>query len=169
GRRQGLRAGSGAGHVHQGRARPPGGRRRRRRGGGVAARDGRGGRAPHRQPPGARPGAGDRRRRGPAAPDRNRARAVQLLRLRGPQCVTGPRAGHLTVLLAGKRVLVTGVLTESSIAFSVARLAQEQGAEIALTSFGRAMSVTRRAVKRLPCEAEVLELDVTDAGHLAAL
>ena len=73
------------------------------------------------------------------------------------------------MLLAGKRVLVTGVLTESSIAFSVARLAQEQGAEIALTSFGRAMSVTRRAVKRLPCEAEVLELDVTDPGHLAAL
>ena len=73
------------------------------------------------------------------------------------------------MLLAGKRVLVTGVLTESSIAFSVARLAQEQGAEIALTSFGRAMSVTRRAVKRLPCEAEVLELDVTDPDHLADL
>ena len=73
------------------------------------------------------------------------------------------------MLLAGKRVLVTGVLTESSIAFSVARLAQEQGAEIALTSFGRAMSVTQRAVKRLPCEAEVLELDVTDPDHLADL
>jgi enoyl-[acyl-carrier protein] reductase I len=61
------------------------------------------------------------------------------------------------------------VLTDSSIAFSVAKLAQEQGAEIVLTSFGRAMRVTERAAKRLPAPADVLELDVTDEAHLAAL
>ena len=56
------------------------------------------------------------------------------------------------MLLSGKRVLVTGVLTDQSIAFSVARCAQEQGAEIVLTSFGRAMSLTRRVARRLPVE-----------------
>ncbi|MHB8669723.1 MAG: enoyl-ACP reductase FabI [Acidimicrobiales bacterium] len=66
-------------------------------------------------------------------------------------------------LLAGKRLLVTGVLTRDSIAFCVARQAQEQGAEVVLTSFGRAMSLTRRAARRLPTEAEVLELDVTSS------
>jgi enoyl-[acyl-carrier protein] reductase I len=73
------------------------------------------------------------------------------------------------VLLEGKRVLITGVLSESSIAFSVARMAQEQGAEVVLTSFGRAMSLTRRAARRLPTEVDVLELDITDPAHLAAL
>ncbi|MDQ6928921.1 MAG: enoyl-ACP reductase FabI [Actinomycetota bacterium] len=73
------------------------------------------------------------------------------------------------MLLEGKRVLVTGVLSESSIAFSVARLAQEQGAEVVLTSFGRAMSLTKRAARRLPVEADVLELDITDPANLAAL
>jgi len=53
-------------------------------------------------------------------------------------------------LLAGKRILVTGVLTDATIAFGVARVAQEQGAQVVLTSFGRAMSVTERAAKRLP-------------------
>ena len=73
------------------------------------------------------------------------------------------------MLLEDKRLVVTGVLTDSSIAFSVAKLAQEQGAEIVLTSFGRAHRVTERAAKRLPERADVLELDVTDEGHLAAL
>ena len=73
------------------------------------------------------------------------------------------------MLLEGKRVLVTGVLTDQSIAFSVARCAQEQGAEIVLTSFGRAMSLTKRVAKRLPTEPEVLELDVTNPEHLAAV
>jgi enoyl-[acyl-carrier protein] reductase I len=73
------------------------------------------------------------------------------------------------MLLEGKRVLVTGVLTDQSIAFSVARCAQEQGAEIVLTSFGRAMSLTKRVAKRLPSEPEVLELDVTNPEHVAAL
>ena len=73
------------------------------------------------------------------------------------------------MLLEGKRVLVTGVLSESSIAFGVARLAQEQGAKVVLTSFGRALSLTRRAARRLPSEAHVLELDVSDPAHLEAL
>jgi meromycolic acid enoyl-[acyl-carrier-protein] reductase len=73
------------------------------------------------------------------------------------------------MLLEGKRILVTGVLTDDSIAFSVAKVAQEQGAEIVLTSFGRAMSLTRRTARRLPSEADVLELDVTNPDHLAAL
>src|SRR5688572_21803526 len=73
------------------------------------------------------------------------------------------------MLLDGKRIVVTGVLTDSSIAFSVARLAQEQGAEVVLTSFGRALSVTERAAKRLPTPVDVLELDVTDQAHLDRL
>lgn len=73
------------------------------------------------------------------------------------------------MLLEDRTVLVTGVLTQSSIAFTVARLAQEQGATVVLTSFGRAMPVTRRAARRLPVQPEIVELDVTDAEHLATL
>ncbi len=73
------------------------------------------------------------------------------------------------MLLADRTILVTGVLTPSSIAFTCARLAQEQGATVVLTSFGRAMSVTERAARRLPAPAEVIELDTTDADHLASL
>jgi enoyl-[acyl-carrier protein] reductase I len=73
------------------------------------------------------------------------------------------------MLLEGKRILVTGVLTDSSIAFSVAKVAQEQGAEIVLTSFGRAMSLTQRSARRLPSPPDVLELDVTDPAHFEAL
>ena len=72
-------------------------------------------------------------------------------------------------MLAGKRILVTGVLNDSSIAFSVARLAQEQGAEVVLTSFGRAMSLTRRAARRLPSEPPIVELDVSDPAQLDGL
>jgi len=73
------------------------------------------------------------------------------------------------MLLDGKRILVTGVLNDASIAFSVARLAQEQGAEVVLTSFGRAMSLTQRAARRLPTEPSVIELDVTKEADLNAL
>ncbi len=72
-------------------------------------------------------------------------------------------------LLAGKRVLVTGVLTDDSLAFGVARLAQEQGAEVVLTSFGRAMSLTRRVAKHLAGPPEVLELDVTEPADVEAV
>jgi len=71
-------------------------------------------------------------------------------------------------MLAGKRLLVTGVLTEQSIAFSVARLAQEHGAKILLTGYGR-MSLVERVAKRLPEPPPVIELDVTDPEQLAAL
>ncbi len=74
------------------------------------------------------------------------------------------------MLLDGKRLLVTGVLNDASIAFSVARRAQEDGAEVVLTSFGRAMSLTQRAARRLPKpDVSIVELDITDDGDLAAL
>jgi enoyl ACP reductase len=71
-------------------------------------------------------------------------------------------------LLAGKRLLVTGIITDQSIAFSVAKIAQEQGATVVLTGFGR-LSLVERIAKRLPAEAPVIELDVTNEEHLAAL
>jgi enoyl-[acyl-carrier protein] reductase I len=72
-------------------------------------------------------------------------------------------------LLEGKRILVTGVLTDDSLAFSVARIAQEQGAEIVLTGAGRGLRLTERVARRLPSEPEVLELDVTKAEHAGAV
>jgi enoyl-[acyl-carrier protein] reductase I len=72
-------------------------------------------------------------------------------------------------LLEGKKLLVTGVLTDSSIAFSVARLAQEQGASVVLTSFGRTMKITTAIARRLPQPAPVVELDVADQEHLDTL
>ena len=70
-------------------------------------------------------------------------------------------------LLDGKRLLITGVLTDASLAFSVARLAQEEGAEIVLSGAGRALSLTRRTARKLPAEPEVLEIDVTSPEQLA--
>ncbi|MDQ1746519.1 MAG: meromycolic acid enoyl-[acyl-carrier-protein] reductase, partial [Frankiaceae bacterium] len=67
------------------------------------------------------------------------------------------------------RLLITGVLTESSIAFGVAKLAQEQGASVLLSGFGRGLSITTRIAGRLPRPAEVVELDVTDTRHLDGL
>ncbi|MBV9097244.1 MAG: enoyl-ACP reductase FabI [Frankiaceae bacterium] len=75
----------------------------------------------------------------------------------------------MTGILDGKRLLITGVLTESSIAFGVARLAQEQGATVLLSGFGRGLSITTRIAGRLPQPAEVIELDVTDTAHLDGL
>jgi len=72
-------------------------------------------------------------------------------------------------LLDGKRLLVTGVLSPASIAYAVAERAQEEGAELVLTSFGRAMRVTRRAAGRLATEPEVIELDVQSEEDLAGL
>lgn len=71
-------------------------------------------------------------------------------------------------ILAGKRILVTGVLMESSIAFHTARLCQEQGAEVVLTGYGR-MSLVERIARRLPKPAPLIELDVQDKGHLESL
>ncbi|WP_298322959.1 enoyl-ACP reductase FabI [Haloactinopolyspora sp.] len=71
-------------------------------------------------------------------------------------------------ILDGKRILVAGVLTDSSLGFHVARLAQLEGATVVVTGFGR-MSLVERIVKRLPHEAPVLELDVQNEEHLASL
>ena len=70
-------------------------------------------------------------------------------------------------LLTGKRLLVTGILTRGSIAFEVARQAQESGAEIVLSGFGRGMRLTERAAKHLPEPPDVLELDVNSPEDLA--
>ncbi len=71
-------------------------------------------------------------------------------------------------LLDGKRLLITGVITDSSIAFHAAKAAQEQGATVVLTGFGR-LSLVERIAKRLPQPAPVIELDVKDAEQLAGL
>ena len=72
-------------------------------------------------------------------------------------------------ILEGKKILVTGVLTEASIAFSAARLAQEQGAEVLLSSFGRMLPITQKISQRLPKPADVIELDAANDDDLAAL
>jgi len=72
-------------------------------------------------------------------------------------------------ILEGKNILVTGVLTEGSIAFDVARLCQEQGATVVLTGVGRTLKITQAMGRRLPVEASVVELDVTNPEHLEAL
>jgi enoyl ACP reductase len=71
-------------------------------------------------------------------------------------------------LMAGKRLLITGIITDQSIAYTVARLAQEQGATVVLTGYGR-LSLVERFAKRLPQPAPVLELDVTNPEQLGSL
>jgi enoyl-[acyl-carrier protein] reductase I len=73
------------------------------------------------------------------------------------------------VILAGKRLLITGVITKDSIAFHVAERAQREGASVVLTSFGRMRRLTERAAARLPEAVDVLELDVNRPEDLAAL
>ena len=73
------------------------------------------------------------------------------------------------MLLEGKRILVTGITNDTSLAFPVARIAQEEGAEVVLSSFGRVMSITRRAARRLPIEPSIVELDVSNQDDLDAL
>ena len=72
-------------------------------------------------------------------------------------------------ILDGKRLLITGVLTDASLAFGVAKLAQEEGAEIVLTGAGRALRLTQRTARKLPTEPEVLELDVTVPEHVESV
>ena len=73
------------------------------------------------------------------------------------------------MLLQGKKLLITGVLMDSSIAFHVAKLAQEEGAEVVLTSFGRAMKITQAVARKLPTTPAVIELDVTNQEDLDSL
>jgi NAD(P)-dependent dehydrogenase (short-subunit alcohol dehydrogenase family) len=72
-------------------------------------------------------------------------------------------------MLAGKRLLITGVLTKKSIAFAVAHEAQEAGAEVVLTGFGRTRRMTERAAARLPDPPDVLELDVNSESDFESL
>ena len=73
------------------------------------------------------------------------------------------------MILAGKRLLITGVITRDSIAYHAAEQAQKEGAEVLLTSFGRVKRMTERAAQRLPQPVDVLELDVNRDEDLAAL
>jgi enoyl ACP reductase len=73
------------------------------------------------------------------------------------------------MMLAGKRILVTGVMTKDSIAYAVAERAQLAGAEVVLSSFGRVRRMTERAAKRLPNPPDVLELDVNEPADFEAL
>jgi enoyl-[acyl-carrier protein] reductase I len=72
-------------------------------------------------------------------------------------------------MLAGKRLLITGVLTKGSIAYTVAERAQQEGAEILLTGFGRTRRMTERAAARLPDPPDILELDVNKPEDFEAL
>ena len=71
-------------------------------------------------------------------------------------------------ILQGKRLLVTGVLNDASLGFAVARLAQDEGAEIVLSGAGRGLSITRRTARKLANQPDVLEIDVTDPGQIRA-
>jgi enoyl-[acyl-carrier protein] reductase I len=72
-------------------------------------------------------------------------------------------------ILTGKRIVVTGVLTDTSLAFGVAKLAQEQGAEIVLTGAGRGLSITQRTARKLPTAAPVFEFDVSESTHVESV
>src|SRR5215211_6373719 len=129
---------------------------------GDRARHGRGGPAPRRGDRGLGPGRPSERHAG--------ARRVQG-RIRS--CL-GPGAGQastggLPMILEGKRILVTGVVNRRSIAYAIAEQAQNAGAEVLLTSFGRVRRLTERAAKRLPGTPDVLELDVNNEDHYPAL
>ena len=73
------------------------------------------------------------------------------------------------MLLEGKKLLITGVLTDDSIAFSVAKVAQEAGAEVLLTGVGRGMSLTQRVARKLPNPPDVLEMDVNSPEQIEAV
>ena len=73
------------------------------------------------------------------------------------------------MLLEGKKLLITGVLTRESIAYAAAQALQEQGAEIVLTSFGRAMGLTEKSARRLPNPVDVLEMDANDPAHIESV
>src|SRR5262249_39539192 len=92
---------------------------------------------------------------------------------RTPASLSGGRlprpAFEVNSVLHDKKLLITGVLTRDSIAFETARQAQEAGAEVVLTGFGRAKRLTDRAANQLPQPADVLELDVNSASDLEAV
>ena len=86
-----------------------------------------------------------------------------------PKPAQGEQVGSPAVaLLEDKRILVTGVLTDASLAFAVARLALDEGAEVVLSGAGRGLSLTRRTARKLPSEVDVLEIDVKEPAQLEA-
>lgn len=72
-------------------------------------------------------------------------------------------------ILDGKNIVITGVLTDASLAFGVAKLAQEEGANVVLTGAGRGLSLTQRTARKLPTAAPVFEFDVTDQSHVESV
>jgi enoyl ACP reductase len=80
-----------------------------------------------------------------------------------------PSIGVSVGLLDGKRLLITGVLTKDSLAFAVADLAHREGAELVLTGAGRGLSITTRTARKISADIDVLEFDVTDDSHAAAV
>lgn len=72
-------------------------------------------------------------------------------------------------ILTGKKIVITGVLTDDSIAFHAARVAQLEGAEVVLTGFGRGLRLTERVAARLPEPTEVFELDINEPAHMVAM
>ena len=80
-----------------------------------------------------------------------------------------PVARSVGGILAGRRILVTGVLTPKSIAYAIAVACQEHGAEVVLTSFGRAMSLTERSAKRMSPSPALLEMDITDVEQVRSV
>ena len=72
-------------------------------------------------------------------------------------------------LLTGKNIVITGVLTDASLAFGVAKLAQQEGANVVLTGAGRALSLTARVARKLPSPAPVFEFDVTVPEHIESV
>ena len=127
------------------------------------------------------PGSGTRagaRERRPAGGDLQLVRVRRTQRLAGDQGpgiksavgdVTPPGRAADARLLAGKRLLITGVITKDSMAFHVAQRAQAEGAEFVLSSFGRVRRMTERAAQRLDTPVDVLELDVNKPADLDAL
>src|SRR5258708_12918336 len=87
----------------------------------------------------------------------------------GPSCSGGRRQWRSDLLLAGKKLLLPGVLTPGSIAYDCARIAQDEGAEVLLTGFGRGMSLTQKSARRLTPVPAVLEVDINNGADLIAL
>ncbi len=100
---------------------------------------------------------------------RGHARAERICRARR-RAIASPGVDVLEGkrMLEGKRILVTGVLTDDSLAFAAANAALTEGAEIVLSGFGRGLSLTKRTARKLPGVPDVLEIDVTDDAQLAA-
>ena len=73
------------------------------------------------------------------------------------------------MLLEGKKLLITGVLTDDSIGFAVARVCQEQGAELLLTNVGRGVRLTEKVARRLPTTPDVMQMDVNNPDDIAAV